>query len=218
MGHSTDEHMTSVSDSNGESIRARVQRKLHKKGGHMGHRHGHSHGHFGPHSRGHGGHGRHRAKRGAAVEATLWLLGERPMHGYELITEMTERSGGRWQPSPGTIYPALNRMEERGLVEAEEIDAKRRFALTDAGRTRLAELHEARGDDGGAPWDDPGTGHHGDLRGKVAELVGQVRQVGRFGTSEQADEAGKVLDDAKRRLYAILATEPVEASADVDAD
>ncbi len=138
------------------------------------------------------------------------------MHGYELISEMSERSGGRWQPSPGTIYPALNRMEERGLIEAEDVDGKRRFSLTDDGRARAAELRDSR-DDGTAPWDDPGTGRRGELRGRVAELVGQVRQIGRFGTPEQAEAAGKVLDDAKRQLYAILAAPPAE-STETDTD
>ncbi|MFK7916885.1 MAG: PadR family transcriptional regulator [Ilumatobacter sp.] len=135
------------------------------------------------------------------------LLDEKPMHGYELISELSERSGGRWEPSPGTIYPALNRMEERGMVEAEEADGTRQYSLTDRGRARLAEVNNSRGERG-APWEEPGTGRRGDLRGKVAELVGQVRQIGRFGTPEQAEQAGKVLDDAKRQLYAILATEP----------
>jgi DNA-binding PadR family transcriptional regulator len=136
------------------------------------------------------------------------LLDERPMHGYELITEMTERSNGRWQPSPGTIYPALGRMAEHGLVEATDVDGKRRYSLTDRGRTRLDQYRSERGADAGAPWDDPGTGRRGDLRGRLAELAGQVRQIGRFGTGEQTQQAADVLRDATRRLYAILATEP----------
>jgi DNA-binding PadR family transcriptional regulator len=173
----------------------------------------HNHIHHAPHGRG----GRHRARRGAIVDATLLLLDERPMHGYELITELETRSDGRWRPSPGAMYPALGRMEERGLVESEELDGKKRFHLTDAGRTRLAEYRELRGDDGLDPWNDTGSGRRGDLRGHVAELVGQVRQIGRFGTAEQIERAAEVLTDAKRKLYAVLATEPPEDdSSDVD--
>lgn len=203
MGHS--EHVQ-------QDITREARRRSRRKGGRMSHRHEH----FAAHTRGGPDSGRHRARRGAVVEAALMLLDERPMHGYELIGEMSERSGGRWQPSPGTIYPALNRMEERGMVEAEEVDGTRRYSLTDKGRIRLADVVDSRGERG-APWDEPGTGRRGDLRGKVAELVGQVRQIGRFGTPEQAEQAGKVLDDAKRQLYAILATEPAaEAEADSD--
>lgn len=160
-----------------------------------------------------GGGGRHRARRGAVVDAILLLLAERPMHGYELITEMTERSAGRWQPSPGTIYPALGRMTEHGLVEGEEVDGKRRYALTDLGRDRL-EAYRRTHDETDAPWDDPGTGRRGDLRGAMAELAGQVRQIARFGSPEQSAQAAAVLDDAKRRLYAVLAAEPTEEPAD----
>jgi len=142
------------------------------------------------------------------VDATLLLLWERPMHGYELITEMTERSAGRWQPSPGTIYPALGRMAEHGLIESEEVDGKRRYSLTDRGRARLEQYRDEHGDDADAPWDEPGTGQRGDLRGRLAELAGQIRQIGRFGTPEQARQAGEVLRDATRRLYAVLAADP----------
>jgi DNA-binding PadR family transcriptional regulator len=167
-----------------------------------------------PHSRG----GRHRARRGAIVTAALLLLDERPMHGYELITELEARSDGRWRPSPGTMYPALNRMEERGLVDVEEIDGKRQFSLTEAGRTRVAEYRDAKSDDEPAPWDDNGHGERGDLRGAMAELVGQARQIGRFGTPEQVEQAKSVLADTKRKLYAILAAEPAEPAEQGDAE
>ncbi|WP_162142006.1 PadR family transcriptional regulator [Ilumatobacter coccineus] len=152
------------------------------------------------------------------MTAALLLLDERPMHGYELITELEARSDGRWRPSPGTMYPALNRMEERGLVDVEEIDGKRQFSLTEAGRTRVAEYRDAKSDDEPAPWDDNGHGERGDLRGAMAELVGQARQIGRFGTPEQVEQAKSVLADTKRKLYAILAAEPDEPAEPGDAE
>ncbi len=106
---------------------------------HIHHTH---HGRGGPGGR---GGGRHRARRGAVVDATLLLLDERPMHGYELITELESRSDGRWRPSPGTIYPALGRMEERGFIEAEEVDGKNQFRLTESGRARLATYRDCAG-------------------------------------------------------------------------
>ncbi len=163
----------------------------------------HNHIHHAPHGRG----GRHRARRGAILNATLLLLDERPLHGYEIITELETRTDGRWRPSPGAIYPALGRMEEHGLIEADEVDGKKQFRLTDGGRERLTEYRAAQGDDDVEPWNDTARGPRGDLRGHVAELVGQVRQIGRFGTPEQIEQAATVLTDAKRNLYAILATE-----------
>lgn len=167
--------------------------------------------------RGHGG-GRHRARRGAIVTATLLLLDEQPMHGYEIITELESRSDGRWRPSPGTMYPALSRMAEHGLIDAEETDGKKRFSLTADGAARLAEYRDAKGADDPDPWNDTGHGERGDLRGAVAELVGQARQIGRFGTPDQVEQAKEVFADAKRKLYAILAAEPAGESSESSDD
>ena len=56
----------------------------------------------------------------------------------------------------------------------------------------------------------------GELRGSIAELIGQARQIGRFGTADQIEKACAVLDDAKRQLYAILAAEPSHADTRAD--
>ena len=168
------------------------------------------------HRRGHGGHGRHRARRGAVGAAILAMLDEQPMHGYELITALEERSGGRWKPSPGSIYPALRRLEFRELISSTETDGKRRFELTDAGRQRVAEQQEA-GDE--APWDSHGLGGHGELRRAIAELTGPARQIGRFGTPEQVTAAVATVKTATSSLYRILADGTTAADDDpVDAD
>lgn len=163
--------------------------------------------------RGPGGHGRRRARRGAVGGAVLALLDEQPMHGYELIAALDERTGGRWKPSPGSIYPALSRLEHRGLiVETDEgDDGKRRYELTDAGRERVAEQRAAGNE---TPWDDHGLGHHGELRRAVAELVGPARQIGRFGTAEQTDAAVAVVKEATAKLYRILADGPQPVETD----
>lgn len=163
---------------------------------------------------GRGGHQRQRARRGAVRAAVLTLLDERPMHGYELITELDNRSGGRWRPSAGAIYPALNRMEQHGLITSDEIDGKKRFNLTAEGREVLAEQRTSEGDDAPAPWDDTARGERGELRRHMSELVRQVRQIGRFGTTAQIDRAVAVLDGAKRQLYAILAEPPGDDEPD----
>ena len=171
--------------------------------------HDHDHTHFGEHTR---GGSRHRARRGAVPMAILTLLDERPMHGYEIITELESRSDGRWRPSPGAVYPTLDKLEGRGVLTSTELDGKRQFELTDKGRTFLASLRENLGDDGGTPWEQGATGGRGDMRRLMSELGGQVRQVARFGTSEQRTAATAVLEDAKRKLYAILATPPTDTS------
>jgi DNA-binding PadR family transcriptional regulator len=156
--------------------------------------------------------GRHRARRGAVPLAIFTLLDERPMHGYEIITELESRSDGRWRPSPGSIYPTLDRLEDRGALSSTEVDGKRQFALTDRGRQMLAELRDALGDDADEPWNQSGTGGRGDMRRLMSELGGQVRQIARFGSTEQRDAATKVLEDAKRKLYEILARPSTDAT------
>ena len=192
----------------------RVHVELHERGARMGRRVHHSEHSRGGHHRGGSGH-RRRARRGALRLSVLTLLNERPMHGYELITELETRSEGRWRPSAGSIYPALNRLEEGGLVTSTEAEGKRQFSLTDQGRDVLGELSDAQGDDAPAPWDDRGTGGRGDLRRHVSELVSQARQIGRFGTAEQIERTETILVDTIQQLYAVLAT-PAPGATDPD--
>jgi DNA-binding PadR family transcriptional regulator len=159
------------------------------------------------HLKNHRGHGRHRARRGAVGIAILTLLDEQPMHGYELIGALDERSGGRWTPSAGSIYPALKRLEDRGLItplDDHDDSGTRRYELTDDGRTVVAE----RADDEVAPWDAHGLGGHGELRRAVGELSGPARQIGRYGSADQLTAAVDAVKEATAKLYRILADGP----------
>lgn len=158
---------------------------------------------------GRGGEGR-RAGRGAVGQSILTLLGERPMYGYELITALEERSGGRWRPSPGAIYPALRRLTEKQLItastdEAEGADGKLRYELTDTGRTWVKAAAEVGYTE---PWAEVSRSHQGELHRALGELVGPVRQIGRFGTPEQAAAAELAIKEATAKLYGILANPP----------
>ena len=162
------------------------------------------------HRRGPGGHGRgrgggHRAARGAVAQSILVLLAEQPRHGYELITALEERSGGRWRPSPGAIYPALGKLVERGLITATEVDGTTRYELTPLGRTWVASAAEVGFTE---PWAQAGAGRRGDLHRALGELVGPVRQIGRFGTPEQAAAAEALLKQTTVKLYTLLARPP----------
>jgi DNA-binding PadR family transcriptional regulator len=73
----------------------------------------------------------------------LALLDERPRHGYELIQALSERFGGTYSPSAGTIYPRLSKLEEEGLVSKSTDGRKTVYEITDAGRAELeARRHE----------------------------------------------------------------------------
>lgn len=144
-----------------------------------------------------------RARRGDVRLGVLRLLSERPMHGYQIISELGERSGGRWKPSAGSVYPTLQMLADEGLVLAEEDGGKRVFQLTEAGR---AAVDENTGQP--APWEaacGPGASDGRDYREAAAKLARAVMLVGSSGTAEQAKAGQDVLNDARKRLYAILA-------------
>jgi DNA-binding PadR family transcriptional regulator len=153
---------------------------------------------FGPFGRG------PRARRGDVRAGILALLAEGPRNGYQIIQELGQRSGGAWRPSPGSIYPALQQLEDEGLVRAEEIDGKRAFRLTDAGRDYMA----ARREEPAAPWDAmSGGAEHPAM--ETGELLQQVAlaamQVVHTGTAAQQAEARQILTNARRSLYRVLA-------------
>jgi DNA-binding PadR family transcriptional regulator len=135
------------------------------------------------------------------------LLADQPLHGYELIQQITARSGGAWRPSPGSVYPALQLLEDQGLIRSEQSDGRRVYQLTETGRShieqRRAELAETwAGVTAGG--DDPAR----QLRDLFEQLGGAVRQVVQAGTETQIAAAGEVLTSARRQLYRLLADEP----------
>ncbi|GAA2156536.1 PadR family transcriptional regulator [Actinomadura napierensis] len=157
---------------------------------------------FGP---GHHGRGRgRRTRRGNVRAALLALLNERAMHGYEMIQELDERTGGVWRPSPGSVYPTLQMLEDEGLVTSQEEGGKRLFSLTDTGREQAAAQTTA-------PWDEvtEAAGANA-LREREAfgQLLGAMKQVMAVGSDAQKARALDVINDARRRLYGILADDP----------
>lgn len=153
-----------------------------------GHRHG-------------GGPRGHRARRGDVRGAILTLLGEKPMHGYEMIQELEERTGGRWRPSAGSIYPTLQLLEDEGLVRADEVEGKRVFELTDQGRERLAE----RGDSA-PPWErSENRSLYQQLGNEIGGVASAAQQVMRAGDEAQMKAALESLTETRKRLYKLLA-------------
>jgi DNA-binding PadR family transcriptional regulator len=152
------------------------------------------------------GRGGPRARRGDVRATVLALLAERPMHGYEMIKEVEERTEGAWAPSAGSIYPMLQLLEDEGLIRGEDTDGKRRFTLTDAGR---AEHEEKSGDV--SPWDAVRAGYPTgqlQLRGAVGQLIPAVKAIAQDGTEEQQKQVRELLDETRREIYAILAEAP----------
>lgn len=140
-----------------------------------------------------------RARRGDVRTGILAVLAEQPMHGYDVIRELESRSGGRWRPSPGSVYPTLQMLEDEGLVRSEGKDGRRVFEITDAGREALA---ARQGDT--PPWEGEDDPMH-ELRNAAFQLGAAAMQVSGTGTPEQIAETKKILDDARKKIYGILA-------------
>jgi DNA-binding PadR family transcriptional regulator len=146
--------------------------------------------------------GGQRARRGDTRAAVLALLAERPMHGYEMIKELDERTAGAWVPSAGSVYPTLQLLEDEGLIEGEESEGRRRFSLTDAGRKE----NEARAGD--APWEEVTAGYDPELlrlRRSAHQLLAALRQVADATDAEERKRVRELLDETRRKVYGILA-------------
>ena len=159
---------------------------------------------FGPGGgRGPRGRGR-KARRGDIRTAALLLLAEEPRNGYQIMQEVEERSDGVWRPSPGSAYPALQQLEDEGLIRSEKIDGRKLLQLTDAGR----EYVDERGEDKPAPWEQM-SGDVSDQAHELGRLIREVAsaftQVVKTGSEAQMGEARKVLTRTRKDLYRILA-------------
>ncbi|MGW1076977.1 PadR family transcriptional regulator [Streptomyces sp. NPDC002537] len=157
----------------------------------------------GPRGRGRGGPGG-RARRGDVRASILALLKDRPMHGYEMIQEIAERSGGAWKPSPGSVYPTLQMLEDEGLIESASEGGKKLFTLTEAGRTEA---------DAGSqtPWEEVGRGVDWETMQEIRQagfgLMEAFGQVWKTGSKEQKQKALDVINESRKKLYLILADE-----------
>ncbi|MFY1690770.1 PadR family transcriptional regulator [Plantactinospora sp. WMMB782] len=164
-----------------------------------------------------GGHGRGRGRGGGRGRrpnvraAVLALLTERPMHGYEMIQELDSRTGGAWRPSPGSIYPTLQLLEDEGLIAgtSDSGGGRRRFGLTEAGQAEAAQAAAQ------PPWaefaQDTINSWH-DIREAGFQAMNALRQVMMTGTDDQRERAAQVLDETRRKLYAILAESEPESA------
>jgi DNA-binding PadR family transcriptional regulator len=144
-----------------------------------------------------------KAGRGDVRAAILALLREGPRNGYQIMSEIEERSRGAWRPSPGAVYPALSQLADEGLIEAEESSGRRTFRLTDEGRRYVEDHPEAAR----AAWESM-TPEQGEVPGlfvQAARLGGAIVQVAREGTPQQVHEAEALLEEARRTMYQILA-------------
>jgi DNA-binding PadR family transcriptional regulator len=149
--------------------------------------------------------GRRRGGRGGDVRAAaLLLLDEQPQHGYQLIQEIGERSNGSWNPSPGSIYPVLQQLEDEGLLTFERVDGRKTATLTPEGSAYVADNREQLG----TPWEDAQGAPTHEMREFAQGIKGFMtawKQVAVAGSPEQRLKASAVVEDARKAMYRILA-------------
>ena len=144
--------------------------------------------------------------------AILDMLREEPMNGYQLISQIAERSGGAWKPSPGSVYPTIQQLEDEGLVEADDERGRRTLRLTDEGRAYVEEHPDelARGvgavrrGRGRAGRGQPGS-EYAALKPEIGQVMAAVWQIVTTGTDRQRREAINILIETRRKLYGLLA-------------
>jgi DNA-binding PadR family transcriptional regulator len=163
---------------------------------------------FGPGMRGfpgpRGRRGR-RTSRGDIRSAVLALVAEQPRHGYEIIQEIADRTGGAWRPSPGSVYPTLSQLEDEGLVRVEQSEGRRVVHLTEEG-TRYVDEHREELD---AVWASVGRDADDEGAAELWEQLGQLHaaaaQVMSAGTPEQIATATTTITEARKAIYRLLA-------------
>ncbi|GAA5086710.1 DNA-binding PadR family transcriptional regulator [Thermocatellispora tengchongensis] len=144
-----------------------------------------------------------RVRRGDVRAAALVLLAEEERNGYQIIQEIRERSGGLWRPSPGSVYPALQQLEDEGLVENEEVAGSRRYRLTEAGRAYV----EERAEELGEPWAEVARSVPED-RHELRLLWGQLSEafvhLTHVANDRQVAAAKRLLAGTRRGMFEIL--------------
>ena len=152
-----------------------------------------------------------KVRRGDVRAAILDMLKDEPMNGYQLISQIAERSGGAWKPSPGSVYPTIQQLEDEGLVEADDERGRRTLRLTEEGR-RYVEEHTDELAETWAPFGE--TGRHGGaqpggeyaaLKPEIGQVMAAVWQIVTTGTDRQRREAINILIETRRQLYGLLA-------------
>jgi DNA-binding PadR family transcriptional regulator len=167
-----------------------------------------------------------RVRRGDVRSAILDVVrtaqeaGEE-INGYQVIQQIADRSDGAWRPSPGSVYPTIQQLEDEGLVETGEARGRRSVRLTATGETYVAE----HADELAAVWApfqdaadgaDGESGPYADLRPEIGQVMGAVWQIVSTGSEAQRAAAVDVLVDARRKLYGILADGDPEQDAEQD--
>ena len=145
-----------------------------------------------------------RMRRGDIRTAVLAILAEEPGHGYDVIQRLEEKTSGAWRPSPGSVYPTLQLLEDEGLARSGERNDKRVYEITEQGREEATRRIEAAG---GTPWEVAGRNDTrvGEFRNAVRQLLVASKQVSASGNQQQVECMLEILKRARKEIYTMLA-------------
>ncbi len=142
--------------------------------------------------------------RGAVRPFLLIALLDGPAHGYEIIRRLEELSRGIWRPSPGSVYPTLQMLEDAGVLIGHNEGGKRVYALTEDGRI---EADRAIAVGAAERWDataNPEDVQRADFRAAVGDLHVAARQVREVADQDQLERAVTIVREARQKLYQLL--------------
>jgi DNA-binding PadR family transcriptional regulator len=146
-------------------------------------------------------HGHHRARRGDMKPIILRMLQTKPMHGYEIISQLEEKSHGMWRPSAGSVYPTLQLLEEQDLVTSEEINGKKVYSLSDQGvdEAKKSEVFKA-------PWEEmhKNAKQFKDLKHTFFESMVLLRQIAAENDEKKNEEVKKIFNETKDKLAKLI--------------
>ena len=150
-----------------------------------------------------------RVRRGDVRAAILDVLAAEPMNGYQVISQIAERTGGAWKPSPGSVYPTISQLEDEGLVRTDTGQGRKVVTLTDEGRAyvdanadELASVWRPFAADDAARSDGP---DYATLKPEIGRMMSAVWQIASTGSEQQKRDAIAIMVDTRRRLYGLLA-------------
>jgi DNA-binding PadR family transcriptional regulator len=156
-----------------------------------------------------------KVRRGDVRTAIIDVLhrartADEPINGYQVIQQIAELSNGEWRPSPGSVYPTIQQLEDEGLVEADDERGRRTLRLTEEGRryveeraVEMAETWAPFGEQRQANGDE-----YANLKPEIGQVMAAVWQIVTTGTDRQRRDAINILIETRRKLYGLLADGP----------
>ena len=147
-------------------------------------------------------------QKGDLKYVILDLLKDKPRHGYEIIRELEEMSHGLYTPSPGTVYPTLQMLEEMGYAEAAERDGKKIYTITEAGLAFLDERKDSADEVRSHMkhrWSFKNIGKMAMMMKEYHALEHLLTRALRSQDAEKMKRVRQVLSDAYKEIEAIMA-------------